>query len=123
MHTNYGAISRTDDEPYDAEGEWVAERTTSLVAQRRRDRIEVASAIADALSDDGEDRFARILAAAFVRVEELPRHRPDSEFDFAAAAVSLWRELEPYVEGMLRRDAETDAQHEWDTRQTGPDDH
>lgn len=114
MATAYDTWKTT--EPYDAEGDFVDRRTGELVTARKKDQKVVTEVIADLLSDDGNDWFADKMARLFIKAE----HANDT-MALAAAASDLWADIEPMVIAHIKRDAETDAAHEWATRQTGPE--
>lgn len=103
-------------EPCDAEGEWVAERRDALVAERMKDRKRVADALTSAI-EDGFPGLEKFLAEFFCALGE-PTGR-----DVSCDAYYLQGTLLCAIRGRITSDAETDAQHEWATRQTGPDDH
>lgn len=120
---NYARISRTDDEPYDDEGDFVAARRDALLSERRKLREYVRDALADALSDDGDDYFATKLAEFVIAHEAAGKKGPDAEISGKLlAGFTLHKAIEHLITERLERDAETDAAHEWATRQTGPED-
>ena len=121
--TNYARIARNDDETFSDEAEFVAKRKAELFEEWRKDQEAVKEAIAELLSDDGDDYFAGKLAKFFTS-------RNDA-FNIGDAAASIHRELlasaalngaiEHLIVARLERDAETAAQAEWDSRLTGPE--
>lgn len=118
MNTNYARISRTDDEPYDAEGEWVAERRGEIFAQWRKDQTKMREYVTDAMFDDeNEDMFPHALADFFLPITG---NSPDTVL--VDAAIDLFNALRGAIYYRMHQDAETQAQHEWDNRQTGPED-
>lgn len=109
MNTDYSRIARTDDEPIDDEGEWVAQRRGDIFRAWVNDRARLKSSIEDALADDDNGTFASALADLFLKVDARSSPGVDAE-----AAGTLWHDLKHLVFHSLRRDAETAAQAEWD---------
>lgn len=114
-------IARNDDETFTDEDTFVSERRDALVAERRKDIESVRDALTDLIGGDGDGYFDTKLAE-FVISYEKAHKRGDSEGAISGellASFNLHRAIEHLITDRLTRDAETDAQAEWDSRQTG----
>lgn len=119
MHTNYGAISRKDDEPYDGEGEWVAERAEAISTEMVNNEERVSEALDNACGfTDYSDQFTKDLARFFVAFDAAKGNESCAE-----AALTLFRSIEPHVMAYVESDARTRAQAEYDSSRYAPDDH
>ena len=106
------------DVPYDAEGEWVAERAEELVGEMAADEKAVTEALDNACGfTDYSDRFTSDLARFFIAYD----HAETNDAG-ARAADDLFRALHPHVIGQIASEAHTKAALEWMNRQTGPED-
>ena len=112
--TNYDEWKTT--ETFSDEADFVAKRRDELLASWAKDKSKVTEAIADALSDDGDDFFAGLMADLFCNVAVT-----GSYIEIARSAVSSYRSLTGPIFARLVRDAETAAQAAWDSRLTGPE--
>lgn len=108
-----GAAQRAYDNayPYDdaeeARQEAIDERADELVAERMSDDKRVQDAIADALGNDYDDRFASLLRSFFIAFDAA-----QTDDRMADAGNSLFSELRPYIESAIRADALLDAEAE-----------
>lgn len=97
--------------PYDdaeeARQEAIGERADELVAERMADDKRVQDAIADALGDDYDDRFASLLRRFFIAFDAA-----QTDDRMADAGNSLFSELRPHIESAIRADALLDAEAE-----------
>lgn len=112
--TNYARIARNDDETFSDEDTFVSERRDALVAERRKLIEYVRDALDDALMADGDDYFATRLAEFFINYG-----RGDRIERTLNTAYDLHHAIEHLITERLERDAETDAQAEWENRQVG----
>jgi hypothetical protein len=115
MATPYDEWKTT--EPVNDEAEWVRTRADELEDQWLTDKAKVTEAIADALSDDGEDFFAGVMAELLCSVQVTT----DRE-KIAIAGSKAYRALIGPVFERLERDAEVQAQAEWDQSRKDPRD-
>jgi hypothetical protein len=115
MATPYDEWKTT--ETFSDEAEFVAKRRDELVREWEKDKAKVTEAIADALSDDGEDFFAGMMADLFLSLDATGDTRA-----MAAAARVAWAHLLLRIQPIQRRDAETAAQAEWDESRKDPRD-
>jgi O-succinylbenzoate synthase len=106
------------DAPYDAEGEWVAERAEELAQEMAANEKAVTEALDNACGfTDYSDRFTADLARFFIAYDKAKTNE-----SCAQAADDLFRALHPHVIGQIASEAHTKAELEWMNRQTGPED-
>lgn len=117
MNTPYERIARNDDEPYDEEGEWVAQRRGEIFREWRTDTDRLRSSIEDALAGDEDGVFARELAEFFALVSQDSTEEQDIK-----AAAYLWMNVKHLVFKSLRDDAEAEAQAQWEKLPRSADD-
>jgi hypothetical protein len=102
------------DAPYDAEGEWVAERALVLRERWMKDPKRVEGALTRAM-EDGFPGLEKFLANFFCSLG-VPTGR-----DVSSDAYHLQGTLLGAIRCRIESDAVIAAQSEWDNRQTGPE--
>ena len=104
LNAQLRAAQRVFESAPDDEDEWVGERTDDLVRERMADEKIVRDVIDNALGNDYDGVFARMLTTFFRRFD-------DAETDerMADAGNALFHDLRQMVEPEIRAEAETDA--------------
>lgn len=114
---NDARIARNDDETFTEEDTFVSERKRAIFAEWRKDEAKMREYVTDAMFDDeNEDMFPNALAKFFLQVS-----RDTTQVVDADAAFDLYEDLHNAVFYRIKRDAETQAQHEWDNRSFAPE--
>lgn len=99
------------DAPYDAEGEWIAERSEELAEEMAANEKTVTEALDNACGfTDYCDTFTADLARFFIDFDVAKGNEACAE-----AALTLFRSMEPHVMAQIKRDAQAAAQASWDS--------
>jgi hypothetical protein len=114
MATAYDTWKTT--EPYDAEGEFVAERRDALAREWMKDLRRVSAAFSEALADDTDGRISDEVARFFIAITG--KH---GEPTVSQDAFFLRGWIDHDIRNRITADAERQAQSEWHSRQTGPE--